>query len=48
VPANLRVVLALDLWEHAYLLDFSPAQRGNYFEMLWNSVDWSKVEQRCG
>lgn len=48
VPANLRVVLALDLWEHAYLLDFAPAQRGNYFEMLWNSVDWAKVEQRCG
>jgi Fe-Mn family superoxide dismutase len=48
VPANLRVVLALDLWEHAYLLDFAPAQRGNYFQLLWSSVDWSKVEQRCG
>lgn len=48
VPANLRVVLALDLWEHAYLLDFAPAQRANYFEMLWSSVDWSKVEQRLG
>jgi Fe-Mn family superoxide dismutase len=48
VPANLRVVLALDLWEHAYLLDFAPAQRENYFEMLWNSVDWARVEQRCG
>jgi superoxide dismutase, Fe-Mn family len=46
VPANLRVVLALDLWEHAYLLDFAPAQRDNYFEMLWGSVDWAKVEQR--
>ncbi len=48
VPANLRVVLALDLWEHAYLLDFAPAQRANYFEMLWSSVEWSKVEQRLG
>lgn len=48
VPVNLRVVLALDLWEHAYLLDFAPAQRGNYFEMLWNSVDWGRIEQRCG
>jgi Fe-Mn family superoxide dismutase len=48
VPANLRVVLAFDLWEHAYLLDFAPAQRGNYFDMLWSSVDWRKVEQRCG
>ena len=48
VPANLRVVLALDLWEHAYLLDFAPAQRGKYFDMLWTSVDWGMVERRCG
>jgi Fe-Mn family superoxide dismutase len=47
VPANTDVVLALDLWEHAYLLDFAPSQRSNYFEMLWNSIDWNKVEERC-
>jgi Fe-Mn family superoxide dismutase len=47
VPATTRVVLALDLWEHAYLLDFAPSQRSNYFEMLWNSVDWARVEERC-
>ncbi len=40
------VVLALDLWEHAYLLDFAPSQRGKYFEMLWSSIDWDKVEAR--
>ena len=47
VPANTQVVMALDLWEHAYLLDFAPSQRANYFEMLWNSVNWAKVEERC-
>jgi superoxide dismutase, Fe-Mn family len=47
VPANTEVILALDLWEHAYLLDFAPSQRGKYFELLWNSVDWNKVESRC-
>jgi superoxide dismutase, Fe-Mn family len=47
VPANTEIVLALDLWEHAYLLDFAPSQRESYFEMLWNSVDWGKVEERC-
>lgn len=46
VPANTQVVLALDLWEHAYLLDFAPAQRGKYFETLWSSLDWGKVERR--
>jgi Fe-Mn family superoxide dismutase len=47
VPANTQVVLAIDLWEHAYLLDFAPSQRGNYFETIWNSIDWGKVEARC-
>jgi len=46
VPANTQVVLALDLWEHAYLLDFAPSQREKYFETLWTSIDWAKVEQR--
>ncbi len=48
MPANTEIVLALDLWEHAYLLDFAPAQRENYFETLWNCVDWRKIEARCG
>jgi Fe-Mn family superoxide dismutase len=47
LPANTRIVLALDLWEHAYLLDFAPSQRAKYFEMLWSSIDWHKVEERC-
>jgi len=47
VPANTQVVLALDLWEHAYLLDFAPSQRGKYFEMLWSSIAWDTVEARC-
>ena len=47
VPANTDIVLALDLWEHAYLLDFAPAQREKYFETLWSSIGWDKVESRC-
>jgi Fe-Mn family superoxide dismutase len=47
VPANTRVVLAIDLWEHAFLLDFAPAQRANYFEAVWAGIDWKTVEARC-
>jgi superoxide dismutase, Fe-Mn family len=46
MPANTQVVLALDLWEHAYLLDFAPTQRAKYFEMLWSSINWDRVERR--
>jgi Fe-Mn family superoxide dismutase len=47
MPANTDIILAIDLWEHAYLLDFAPSQRANYFEMIWNSVNWEVVEGRC-
>ena len=47
VPAHTDIVLALDLWEHAYLLDFAPEQRETYFETLWSSIRWDKVESRC-
>lgn len=47
VPANTDIILALDLWEHAYLLDFAPSQRETYFETVWSSIDWQKVESRC-
>jgi Fe-Mn family superoxide dismutase len=47
VPANTDIVLALDLWEHAYLLDFAPEQRETYFETVWSSIRWDKVESRC-
>jgi len=47
IPANTEVVVAIDLWEHAYLLDFAPSQRATYFETIWNSIAWDKVEARC-
>lgn len=47
IPANCDVVFALDLWEHAYMLDFTPAQRADYVKIILDNVDWQVVEQRC-
>ena len=47
MPANCDVVFALDLWEHAYMIDFTPAQRADYVKIILDNVDWSVVEQRC-
>jgi superoxide dismutase, Fe-Mn family len=38
-------LLALDLWEHAYLLDHG-AQRADYVRGFWAFVDWNVVNQR--
>ena len=47
MPANCDVIFALDLWEHAYMIDFTPAQRADYVKIIFENVDWTVVEQRC-
>lgn len=46
LPAGMRPLLVLDLWEHAWLPDFSPADRRRYFQVLIDNTDWSVVEAR--
>jgi len=46
VLVNCDVVFALDLWEHAYMIDFTPAQRADYVKVILDNVDWPVVEQR--
>jgi Fe-Mn family superoxide dismutase len=36
----------MDVWEHAFLLDYKPAERGKYIEAFFANVDWDAVEAR--
>jgi Fe-Mn family superoxide dismutase len=39
-------LLVMDVWEHAYLLDYAPSQRGEYIEAFFSNVDWTAVAGR--
>src|SRR5438067_2454737 len=44
--AGFDPVLVMDVWEHAYLLDYKPAERPKYIEAFFSNIDWSIVEKR--
>jgi Fe-Mn family superoxide dismutase len=47
-PAGFKPVLVMDVWEHAFLLDYKPAERPKYIESFFTNIDWSAVEERLG
>jgi Fe-Mn family superoxide dismutase len=44
--AGYNPVLIMDVWEHAFLLDYKPADRAKYIEAFFANIDWTTVEKR--
>lgn len=42
---GLQPLLAIDVWEHAYYIDYRNS-RADAVTALWNKIDWHKIEQR--
>ena len=45
-PRNCTILIALDMWEHAYYLDYHN-HKAKYIEQFFAAIDWSVVERRC-
>ncbi|MHB1005521.1 MAG: superoxide dismutase [Chloroflexota bacterium] len=45
-PAGFKPILIMDVWEHAFLLDYKPAERPKYIEAFLANLDWSVIEKR--
>ena len=44
--SGLPILLALDMWEHAYMVDYVPAEKKNYVEAFFKNLNWSVVQSR--
>ena len=40
-----RILMVLDVWEHAYYLDYKN-ERGKFVEAFWKIVNWDEVNRR--
>ncbi len=44
--AALPIILALDLWEHAYMVDYLPSEKNQYVAAFFDSLNWGVCEER--
>jgi superoxide dismutase, Fe-Mn family len=45
VPANGKILLVMDCWEHAYMTDYG-IKKADYIQSFLKVIDWSAVEKR--
>ena len=43
---TLPIILALDVWEHAYLLDYGAQGKAKYLEAFFKNLNWGVIEKR--
>lgn len=41
-----EILAIMDVWEHAFLLDYLPTERAKYIEAFRQNINWSVVEAR--
>lgn len=46
VPAGFKPILVMDIWEHAFMVDYLPAERSKYIDAFFQNLDWSVCEDR--
>jgi Fe-Mn family superoxide dismutase len=44
--ADVDIVLALDMWEHSYLMDYEPSDKGTYVDAFFANLNWEVVAER--
>jgi Fe-Mn family superoxide dismutase len=45
VPSGFKPVLVMDVWEHAFFLDYKPSERSKYIEAFCSNINWEAVNK---
>lgn len=43
---ELQPIVALDMWEHAYMVDYLPGDKGKYIDAYLESINWEHVADK--
>lgn len=43
---DVTIVLALDMWEHSFMLDYPPSQKTEYIDAFFTNLNWAVVAGR--
>jgi len=43
---TLPIILALDVWEHAFILDYGASGKGKYIDAFFKNLNWKILEER--
>lgn len=43
---DVDIILALDMWEHSYLMDYASPDKGKYIDAFFKAINWEVVSDR--
>jgi Fe-Mn family superoxide dismutase len=43
--ANTKLILSLDMWEHAFVYDYPTSEKKKYIEAFFENLNWENVEK---
>ena len=44
--SGLPIILAMDMWEHAYMVDYVPADKKLYLDAFFQNLNWESISAR--
>lgn len=42
---GVQPIVALDMWEHSYAMDYAPSEKSEYIEAFFRNISWSQAEE---